>query len=148
MSAESELIRDKDGFLNCKDCPRSFLTELMFENHLSNQHKKNMETKLNQNQHSQTIKDQSYFPNNSQSKEALGNLSFGSQVDLKLQSLSVHASTSKPPRLGAHRLCSQEFKSTTMSRLKITKTLFIVSLCAQVNMTEFHHKMLNKKNKK
>ena len=71
MSAESELIRDKDGFLNCKDCPRSFLTELMFENHLSNQHKKNMETKLNQNQHSQTIKDQSYFPNNSQSKEAL-----------------------------------------------------------------------------
>ena len=84
MSAESELIRDKDGFLNCKDCPRSFLTELMFENHLSNQHKKNMETKLNQNQHSQTIKDQSYFPNNSQSKEALGNLSFGSQVDLKI----------------------------------------------------------------
>ena len=46
MSAESELTRDKDGFLKCKDCPRRFLTELMFENHSCYQHKKEMETKL------------------------------------------------------------------------------------------------------
>ena len=51
MSAESGLTRDKDGFLKCKDCPRRFLTELMFENHSSNQHEKETETKLNQNQH-------------------------------------------------------------------------------------------------
>ena len=55
MSAKSELTRDKDGFLKCKDCPRRFLTELMFVNHSSDQHKKEIETKLNQNQHSQAI---------------------------------------------------------------------------------------------
>ena len=44
MSAESGLTRDKDGFLKCKDCPRRFLTELMFENHSSNQHEKETET--------------------------------------------------------------------------------------------------------
>ena len=37
MAAVIELTRDKDGFLKCKDCPRRFLTELMFENHSSNQ---------------------------------------------------------------------------------------------------------------
>ena len=55
MSAVIELTRDKDGFLKCKDCPRRFLTEFMFENHSCNQHKKEIETKLNQNQHSRTI---------------------------------------------------------------------------------------------
>ena len=40
MSAKSEFTRDKDGFLKCKDCPRRFLTEISFENHSSNQHKK------------------------------------------------------------------------------------------------------------
>ena len=87
MSAESGLTRDKDGFLKCKDCPRRFLTELMFENHSSNQHEKETETKLNQNQHYQTLIDESSFPNNSQSTEVLGTLSCGSQVDLKLQSI-------------------------------------------------------------
>ena len=47
MAAVIELTRDKDGFLKCKDCPRRFLTELMFENHLCNQHKKETEMKLN-----------------------------------------------------------------------------------------------------
>ena len=56
MSDESELTRDKNGFLKCKNCPRWFLTETMFEYHSSNQHKKETETKLNQNHLSQTIK--------------------------------------------------------------------------------------------
>ena len=89
MSAKSELTRDKDGFLNCNYCPRIFLTEILFKNHLSNEHKRETETKVNQNQQTQTKKDEISFPNNSQSEEdcILGNLSFGSQVDLKLQSV-------------------------------------------------------------
>ena len=46
MSAKSELTLDKDGFLNCNDCPRIFLTEILFENHLFNEHKKETGTKL------------------------------------------------------------------------------------------------------
>ena len=42
MSDESKLTRDKDGFLKCKNCPRMFLTEILFENHSSNQHKKDV----------------------------------------------------------------------------------------------------------
>ena len=103
MSAESELTRDKDGFLKCKDCSRIFLTELMFENHSSNQHKKEKETETNQNQnqHSQTIKDESSF-RPSQSEEVLGNLSFGSQLDLKLQSI-------EHPNMTHHK-CSESKK--------------------------------------
>ena len=84
MAAVIELTRDKDGFLKCKDCPRRFLTELMFKNHLCNQHKKETETKLNQEQQSQTIKDESSFPKNKQSEEecSLSNLSIGSPVDI------------------------------------------------------------------
>ena len=78
MSAESKLTRDKDGFLKCKDCPRIFFTELMFENHSSDQHKKEIETKPNQNQQSQTIKDETSFPNVSQSKKSFLQLNFNS----------------------------------------------------------------------
>ena len=85
MAAVIELTRDKDGFLKCKDCPRRFLTELMFENHLCNQHKKETEMKLNQSKYSPTIKVEISFPN-------------------------------KP-----HELCSQQFKSTSMARLKKQK---------------------------
>ena len=46
MAAASESTRDKRGFLKCKDCPRRFITEFMFENHSSNPHKKETETKL------------------------------------------------------------------------------------------------------
>ena len=52
MSAESELTRDKDSFLTCKDCPRIFFTVSVFEYHLSNQHKKGTEKKLNFGQRS------------------------------------------------------------------------------------------------
>ena len=95
MSAKSELTRDKDGFLNCNYCPRIFLTEILFKNHLSNEHKRETETKVNQNQQTQTKKDEISFPNNSQSEEdcILGNLSFGSQVDLKLQSVEHQKTT-------------------------------------------------------
>ena len=95
MAAVIELTRDKDGFLKCKDCPRRFLTELMFENHLCNQHKKETEMKLNQIKYSPTIKVEISFPNNTQSEEecSLSNLSFGSQVDFKLQSIE-HQKTS------------------------------------------------------
>ena len=85
MSPESELTRDKDGFLKCKDCLRCFLTETMFENHLTNEHKKERETQINQNQHSQTMKDEISFPNNTQSEKDffLGNLSCESQRVIK-----------------------------------------------------------------
>ena len=72
MSAESELTRDKDGFLKCKDCPRRFLTELMFENHLCNQHKKETEMKLNQIKYSPTIKVEISFPNKKNARNHLG----------------------------------------------------------------------------
>ena len=93
MSAESELTRDKEGFLKCKECPKRFLTELMFENHSTNQHNKETGAKLNQTQHSQTIKDEIYFPNNSQTEETLCNSYFGIRVDLNLQS-NEHPNTS------------------------------------------------------
>ena len=56
MYAKSEFNRDRDGFLKCKDCPRRFLTKAGFENHSSNQHKKETESKLDQ-----TNKDESSF---------------------------------------------------------------------------------------
>ena len=46
MSAEYELTRDKDGFLKCKDCSRCFFKEIMFENHLTKEHKKERETQI------------------------------------------------------------------------------------------------------
>ena len=89
MSAEYELTRDKDGFLKCKDCSRCFFKEIMFENHLTKEHKKERETQINQNQQSQTMKVEIFFPNNTQSEEDffLDNLSFVSQRDLKMQSI-------------------------------------------------------------
>ena len=55
MSAESVFNRDREGFLKCKDCPRRFVTETGFENHSSNQHKKESKTKLGHNQQSQIL---------------------------------------------------------------------------------------------
>ena len=46
MSAEFKDSRDKDGFLKCGECPRRFLTKLAFENHSSNQHNREIGTKL------------------------------------------------------------------------------------------------------
>ena len=135
MAAVIELTRDKDGFLKCKDCPRRFLTELMFENHLCNQHKKETEMKLNQIKYSPTIKVEISFPNNTQSEEecSLSNLSFGSQVEFKLQSIEHQKVNSIPMQrvqeifwakvtnYKPHELCSQQFKSTSMARLKKQK---------------------------
>ena len=113
MAAVSELTRDKDGFLKCKYCPRRFLTELMFENHSSCQHKKEIEMKQNKkNEHSQTIKDEIYVPNNTQSEEefALGSLSFVSQVDSTVQSIE-HQKTSHHK----FRECKKLFNSIIVS---------------------------------
>ena len=95
MSSVPELTRDKDGFLKCKGCPRRFLTEIMFQNHSCNQHKKETEKKRNQKQHSQTIKSEISFPNHIKPEEecSLGYLFYGSQVDLKLQCIE-HQKTS------------------------------------------------------
>ena len=79
MSAEFEMTRDKDGFLNCKYCPRIFRTKIIFENHSSSQHKKDTETKpdVHHIQESQTITDESSIQKNIQfEKCSLGNSSF------------------------------------------------------------------------
>ena len=87
MSAEFEITRDKDGFLNCKYCPRIFLMNILFENHLASQHKKDKETKpdIHHIQQLQTKTDESSIQKNIQfEKCSLGNFSFVSQGDLKL----------------------------------------------------------------
>ena len=93
MSAEFEIARDKDGFLNCKYCPRIFLTNILFENHLVSQHKKDTETKpdINNIQQLQTKTDESSIQENIQiEKCSLVNLSFVSQGDLKLNRRDEH----------------------------------------------------------
>ena len=98
MSAESKLTRDKDGFLKCKACPRRFLTEIGFENHSSNQHQKVRETRLNQDQPSETKEDEGSSKKNTQSEEeerSLSNFSFGGQVGLNLHRSIEHQKTSK-----------------------------------------------------
>ena len=88
MSAEFEITRDKDGFLNCKFCPRIFLTKILFENHSSSQHNKDIEAK--QDIH-QTKTDQSSVQEDIQfEKCSLGNLSFVSKGDLKLNIRNGH----------------------------------------------------------
>ena len=39
MATEFELSHDKAVFLKCECCPRRFVTETGFENHLSNEQK-------------------------------------------------------------------------------------------------------------
>ena len=46
MSSEIEVSCDKDGFFRCVMCPRRFVTKFGFENHSSNQHQKQVGTKL------------------------------------------------------------------------------------------------------
>ena len=53
--------RDKDGLLKCNECPRKFLTKIVFENHSRNQHEKNSETKVDEPQESIAIKDEIAF---------------------------------------------------------------------------------------
>ena len=139
MAAVSELTHDKDGYLKCKDCPRRFLTEFMFENHSSNEHKKETKTKLHKNHHSQTIKEEISFRNNTQSEEelSLGNVSFSSQVDLTMQSnehqktfhhkyneckklsdseinLKKHLLNGHPLSLQESKECNREFSTKTI----------------------------------
>ena len=56
---EFEIARDNNGFLNCEDCQRRFITKIGFENHSCNQHKKEAETEPNEHQQPQTKKDES-----------------------------------------------------------------------------------------
>ena len=109
MSSESELTRDKDGFLKCKDCPRRFVTEIMFENHSSNPHKKETETKLIDAVHKKLTTDQckeckkSFRPSN-HLKRHIDNVhkkltpyqckeckkSYGQKKNLKIHINSIH----------------------------------------------------------
>ena len=91
MSAGLEISRDKDGFLKCKDCPRRFLTKLLFENHSCNQHKTDTEIKPNQTQMLHNIKVEKDFQVNTQFEEcSFGDLSFVSQKDLQFHSSNGH----------------------------------------------------------
>ena len=56
---EFEIALDKFVFLKCEDCPRRFITKMGFENHIYNQHKKEVETTPNEHQQSQAKKDES-----------------------------------------------------------------------------------------
>ena len=47
-NVDFEIARDKDGFLKCEDCQRRFLTKIGFENHSYKHHKKEAETKPNE----------------------------------------------------------------------------------------------------
>ena len=84
MSAESEFTRDKQGYLQCKDCPRRFITETGLENHSFNQHKK--ESKPDESQQSENKKDESSFSKIIQSEGecSLENLFFGRKNSLKI----------------------------------------------------------------
>ena len=66
--------RDKDGFLKCNECPRRFLTKVVFEKHSSNQHKTNSETKVDEPAESAAIKDEI----------SLQEDTFESKIDLQL----------------------------------------------------------------
>ena len=143
MSAKSELTCDKDGFLKCKDCPRWFFTEIMFENHLTNEHKKERETKLNQNQQSQTKKYEISFPKNTQSEEdfSLGNLSFGSQRDLKLQIIE-HQKTSHHKCIECKKLFISEINSkahlSSSQKCKECNEAFSTKIILQTHVNVTH----------
>ena len=82
MSAESEDSRDKDGFLRCKECPRIFFTKLAFENHSSNQHNQEIETKLEQLSQTLPVK----YPSDC----FLCHLSFQSEIEAQQHRSSAH----------------------------------------------------------
>ena len=97
MSAEFEDSRDKDGFLKCKECPRRFLTKLAFENHLSNQHNQEIETKLDQLPQPPAV--------NYPSACFLCHLSFQSEAEVQQHRSSVHETPLKC------NLCKKSFAS-------------------------------------
>ena len=82
MSSEFENFRDKDGFLKCIECPRRFLTKLAFENHSSNQHNQDIETKLDQLPQPPLVK----YPNAC----FLCHLSFQSETEVQQHRSSKH----------------------------------------------------------
>ena len=79
-SMEVSNSRDKDGFLKCNECPRRFLTKVVFEKHSSNQHKTNSETKVDEPAESAAIKDEI----------SLQEDIFESKIDLQLHTSNEH----------------------------------------------------------
>ena len=99
MTPELEISRDKDCLLKCKDCPRKFITKIMFEYHSSTQHKKDTETKPDQLQILQNKKVERDFQTNIQFEEcSIGD--FVSPIDVQLQRSKGH------PKLTPHQ-CSK-----------------------------------------
>ena len=97
MSEEFKDSRDKDGFLKCKECPRRFLTKLAFENHSSNQHNQEIETKLDQLPQPPTVK----YP----SACSMCYLSFQSETEVQQHRISAHETPLKC------NLCKKSFSS-------------------------------------
>ena len=82
------------------------------------------ETKLNQNQKSEAIKDESYFPKNTQSEEecSLGNLAFGGQVNSNL-----HISIEHPKTTYKVSECNLEFCSIKFAEVQVS------NICTQIS---------------
>ena len=72
MCTEVLVSRDKAGFLKCDDCSRRFLTHTGFEIHLSDECKKDSETKVDQLQQSPTNKAEMTSQQNSRIEDKLG----------------------------------------------------------------------------
>ena len=45
---EFKFLRDKDGLMNCQKCPRRFLTKIVLQKHITNDHKNENVTQLDQ----------------------------------------------------------------------------------------------------
>ena len=92
MSEESVTTYDENGYLNCKDCPRKFITKFGLKNHISKEHIKGTAIKVEILEQPPTIKDEIPFQENATFKEEcfLCSLSFESKIDLQMHTNNEH----------------------------------------------------------
>ena len=93
MSKESVITCYENGYLNCEDCPRKFITKCGLQIHISKEHIKDSEIKVEQLQDSSpTNKDEIPLPENDRFKEKclLCSLSFGSKIELQMHTNNEH----------------------------------------------------------